>query len=122
MDDLKRGRYIALIHVTGIYLGAHGTTGKLASLQMKVLQLVYEPTAIDKCLILFEKKDEKVSETKESTEDTDNADADDSKQRKSRKRGNNEGMAKLNLKQQEAQCDLKNYFNVPSNIDRQMPV
>ena len=112
-DDLKRGRYVALVHVTGIYLGAHGTTGKLGSLQMKVLQLVYEPTAIDKCLILFDKKEDKVSDAEE-VEDNSNVEA---KKRKSRKRVNSETVPKLKLKRQEAQSDLKNYFNVSNSVD-----
>ena len=119
-DDLKRGRYIALIHVTGIYLGAHGTTGKLASLQMKVLQLLYEPTAIDKCLILFETKDEK-----DSVRDSDDVDPDDEpKQKKSRRRGPSDIVQKPKLKRQEAQNDLKKFFNVNNNLDMdsQVPV
>lgn len=116
-DDLKRGRYIALIHVTGIYLGAHGTTGKLASLQMKVLQLLYEPTAIDKCLILFEVKDEK-----ESVDEADTVDVDEPKQKKSKRRSSSDIVQKLKLKRQEAQSDLKNFFNVSNSLDSQMPV
>ena len=105
VENLKRGRYMALVHITGLYLGAHGTTGKLASLQMKVLQLVYEPTPIDKCLIITDEifliplDDKKESDSGKSIEH--------SKKRPKRK-SNNEQPSKL--KRKDAQSDLKNYF------------
>lgn len=111
-DDLKRGRYMALVHVTGLYIGAHGSTGKLASLQMKVLQLVYEPMPIDKCLIDF---DNAISnEVKESKEIKENEES------KKRSRKPKEGVQKIKLRRQDAQTDLKGYFNPNLDEDSQM--
>ena len=50
-EELKRGRYIALVQVTGIYIGAHGATGKLASLQMRLVQVMFDPLPDEKCMI-----------------------------------------------------------------------
>ena len=121
-DELKRGKYIALIHVTGIYLGAHGTTGKLASLQMKVIQLIHEPMPIDKCLILFDANDFKDQDSDEidgNSKGTVQCDDGNSKGtmqcddgKKSTKRiVTEEPIEKPKLRRQEAQTNLLNHFN-----------
>ena len=48
-EEVKNGTYSAILHVVGIYIGSHGSTGKHASLQVKVKQLQYEPLS-NKCL------------------------------------------------------------------------
>jgi len=105
-DDLKRGRYMGLIHVNGLYIGAHGSTGKVASLQMKVLQLVYEPMPIDKCLITIDKSTSK--------------DGKDVEESKKRGRKSKEGSVKLKLKRQDAQIDARSYFNADIDEETQM--
>ena len=111
-DELKRGKYIALIHVTGIYMGAHGTTGKLASLQMKVIQLVYEPMPIDKCFIVFDASDfkDQDSDGKEGT--SEGAMECDEADKTVKTRTNGESSAKRpKLKRQEAHTNLQDHFN-----------
>ena len=114
-DDLKRGRYMGLVHVTGLYIGAHGSTGKLASLQMKVLQLVYEPLPIDKCLIHIEDI-ATPSEPKESNDAKEAKEVDESKKRTRRSRDS----MKLKLRRQDAQTDLKSSFDSTLDEDTQM--
>jgi len=101
-EDLKRGRYMGLVHVTGLYIGSHGSTGKVASLQMKVLQLVYEPLPIDKCLINIDKT----------------ASSDGKEESKKRGRKSKDGNPKLKLKRQDA--DLKTFYNPNCDEETQM--
>ena len=108
-DELKRGRYKVLVHITGLYLGAHGTTGKLASLQMKVLQLLFEPVPFDKCLITLD-DDEKSNEEKE---------LEDGK-RRTRKRAVNDQSVKVKLRRQEAQSNMKTFFTSVGDEESQI--
>ena len=41
--SLNDGMYSVIVHVTGIYIGSHGSTDKNASLQVGVKQIQYEP-------------------------------------------------------------------------------
>ena len=110
-DELKRGKYIALVHVTGIYLGAHGTTGKLASLQMKVIQIIHEPMPIDKCFIVFNANDFKDEDSDGKGQTSGKAmECDDAKTVQT---GTNEESSakKPKLKRQEAHTNLRNHFN-----------
>lgn len=42
-EALSFGNYRVIIHIPGIYIGPHGNTSNLASLQFKVLQIQYLP-------------------------------------------------------------------------------
>lgn len=48
-EELSYGDYRVMLHVKGIYIGAHGYGGKLASLQVRICQIQFIPIAIQ-CL------------------------------------------------------------------------
>ena len=111
-DELKRGRYMALVHVTGLYFGSHGATGKLASLQMKVVQLLFEPLPIEKCLITFE---DETTVSEELGKNLDNT---------SKKRGKTstlkEAQTKPKLRRSNAHLNLQEHFNPLITDETQM--
>ena len=113
-DELKRGQYMALIHVTGIYIGGHGPTGKLAFFQMKLTQLLYQPIPHDVCFIEF-KMPEPVLKTVEN--DSKSKDSSASKKRVRRQTGDGSPV-KLKLKRANAQADLSKQFQ-PQTFDEE---
>lgn len=108
-DELKRGKYMALIHVTGIYIGGHGATGKLASLQMKVTQLLYQPIPHDECFIEFD-----LSASDCNRMETDEKAKEDSgnkkKERRSYRKQGETSPIKPKLKRVNAHADLTRIF------------
>ena len=65
--ELGEGEYRCMVHVRGVYIGAHGTLPKFASLQLRVVQIMYTPRSIrggDICLFLA------ASDEEEEEEDT----------------------------------------------------
>ena len=57
--ELGAGSYKVLVQIRGVYIGTHGTlTDKFASLQMRIIQLIYTPEeGLDKCLFLTDEDD-----------------------------------------------------------------
>ena len=106
-DDLKRGNYMALIHVTGIYVGGHGPTGKLASLQMKLTQLLYQPIPHDECFIQYDTSVDKTPMDVIEKEET-------VKEKRSRKQTENLCPLKPKLKRGYAEKNLSKRF--PSDL------
>lgn len=52
-DKLDSGDYALLLQVTGVYMGSHGTSDKLASMQVKVIQVMYEAKSkFNECLFI----------------------------------------------------------------------
>ena len=49
-SELGEGDYKAVIKITGIYIGSHGELEKYASLQARVLQLMFRPSFGDDCM------------------------------------------------------------------------
>ena len=53
--ELGEGEYRCMVHVRGVYIGAHGSLPKFASLQLRIVQVMYTPRSIrggDTCLFL----------------------------------------------------------------------
>ena len=48
---LGKGSYTVLVRINGIYIGSHNTNPKVASLQMRIVQISYAPKLIGQCLI-----------------------------------------------------------------------
>ena len=41
--DMSHGNYRVIFKIIGIYMGPHGATEKLGSLQVRIIQMLYEP-------------------------------------------------------------------------------
>ena len=41
--DMSHGNYRVIFKIIGIYMGPHGATDKLGSLQVRIIQMQYEP-------------------------------------------------------------------------------
>ena len=108
-DELKRGQYMALIQLTGIYIGGHGPTGKLASLQMRLSQLVYQPMPHDECYIEF-KLPEEVPKTVVEKEVKSKDTSANKKDKRVRKQTGDGSPVRLKLKRVNAQTDLSKEF------------
>ena len=50
--DLTAGRYTLILHVIGIFIGNHGSTQYLASLQVKIKQVQFEPQSQTESLFI----------------------------------------------------------------------
>ena len=44
--ELGEGEYRCMVHVRGVYIGAHGSLPKFASLQLRIVQVMYTPRSI----------------------------------------------------------------------------
>ena len=49
---LGPGMYIVLFEVPAIYIGSHNSNPKVASLQVRITQIVYRPKVIGQCRII----------------------------------------------------------------------
>ena len=114
VDELKRGNYMALIHVTGIYIGGHGPTGKLASLQMKLTQLLYQPIPHDECFIEFKVPDPVLKTVENDTKLKENG----ANKKRARKQTGDSSPVKFKLKRANAQIDLSKQFS-PQLLDEE---
>lgn len=105
-DELKRGQYMALIQITGIYIGGHGSTGKLASLQVKLTQLLYQPIPHDECFIEFKLPGEVVRTDEKEVKSKDLS----ANKKRVRKQTGDGSPVKLKLKRANAHTDLSKEF------------
>ena len=106
VDELKRGQYMALIQVTGIYIGGHGSTGKLSSLQVKLTQLLYQPIPHDECFIEFKVPEEVVKTDEKEFKSKDLG----ANKKRVRKQTGDGSPVKLKLKRANAHTDLSKEF------------